>query len=222
MKGLRAIALIIVMIIFIFCTEKVSADWRVGNTRTNAYGAKANIWVPSSPIYLEESGESNWVSTRMPSIQERYWMQTGWRYYNHPDYPSPKSYVEYCTPPCGPLDYYAQNKAILSWGDISEYKVDHYSGTTWCASINGVLQNCAIVRSAPSTVDARSEIHNSSNNELDTQFSAVYYKTSDGLWFLFDQNFWEEGCPYLVEKDQPYYFRNYRGTCIFLPIIASP
>jgi hypothetical protein len=76
-----------------------------------------------------------------------------------------------------------------------------------------------MVRSAPIDMLARSEIHTSSKNELDTQFSAVYYRTSDGLWHLFDQELWNDDCPYGVDKELPYYFHTFRRPCISMPIV---
>jgi len=211
MKILRAIIQFIIIMISIIYADNVFADWHVGNKRLSAYGVKANIWVPDSPIYLESSGESSWVSLPLP-----YWIQAGWRYYT--SYPSPKSYIEWCTSE----EYDNYNIDTLAWGNISEYKIDHYASTTWCASINGVLLECKIVRSAPSDVIANSEIHENWNNDLYTQFSAVYYKSTNGLWYLFDQYQWMEESPYYVEKYLPYYFRNYRGTTTYLPILQNP
>jgi hypothetical protein len=65
-------------------------------------------------------------------------------------------------------------------------------------------------------MNALSEVHVSSNNTLDTRFSAVYYKTSSGAWFLFDQENWIENVPYWVQKDQPYYYRNFGGRAIYI------
>ena len=105
------------------------------------------------------------------------------------------------------------------WGNTRGYKIDHYSNTTWCASVNDELKLCKIVRVAPTDMLARSEIHSSLKNELDTQFSSVYYRTSDGLWHYFDQELWNDDCPYLVDKDLPYYFHTFSGYCISMPIV---
>ena len=129
------------------------------------------------------------------------------------------SYVEYCKTPCqNPDDHDIVSFGSQPWGSIREYKVDHYASTTWCASIDGILKLCAITQGAPSEMIVFSEIHANPNNDLDTRFSAVFYRTSNGIWYLFDQEYWSESCPYLVQKDQPYYFRTYRGSCIYLPI----
>ena len=178
------------------------------------HGVKANIWTPSIPLYIAESGESNWVSLPKP-----YWIQAGWRYYRGWEYPRP--YVEWCPPPCGLGDRDIEEFGNQTWGSVVEYKVDHYASTTWCASINGILRECQIITAAPNEMQVYSEVHDNSSNELDTRFSAVYYKNVDGLWFLFDQEIWEDDSPYFVQKDEPYYFRTYRSAPIYLPTVIK-
>lgn len=214
MKWIKLSLLIVVLISALIFVNHVSADWKVGNKRLNSYGVKANISTPDLPIYLSESGESNWVSLPKP-----YWMQAGWRYYTIFEYPRP--YVEFCPPPCGIGDRVLDEYGEQTWGSVVEYKVDHYASTTWCASIDGVLKECQIITAVPAEMQVFSEIHVSSRNELDTRFSAVYYKTIDGLWFLFDQDIWKDDSPYYTQKDAPYYFRTYRSGPIYLPLIMK-
>jgi hypothetical protein len=207
---------VIIVLSVLFTIDYASANWYAGNRRLNAYGVKANIWTPTNPIYIEEDGQSNWVSLPRP-----YWIQSGWRYFY--GWSSPKSYVEFCSPPCqNPDDRQLFDYEDQNWGSIKEYKVDHYQSNTWCASIAGVLKRCEIITSAPNEMQVLSEIHLNPNNELDTRFSAVYYRTQNGTWFLFDQTNWREDYPYKIQKDQLYYFRTYRETRLFLPFIPRP
>jgi hypothetical protein len=210
----KAIIILVFIVIasFVF-TNQVSADWKVGNRRPNAYGVKANIWTPSNPLYIEESGVSNWVSIPPP-----YWLQAGWHYYKN--WPTPERYVEYCVSPCqNPDDHDIISHGAQSWGTIVEYKVDHYTSTTWCASIDGVLKICKITQGAPLEMQVFSEVHNSPDNQLNTRFSNVYYKTVDNRWLVFDQELWREPPPYYIQKDHPYFFNTYRGSRIlFVPI----
>lgn len=213
MRRLKTVGLIIAVFAFVFALLRdASASWYAGNMRTNAYGVRANIWTPSEAPYLETSGQSNWVSLPTP-----HWMQAGWRYYQ--GWEDPIRYVEYLDTNG---DYDLLEYGTQPWGHIVEYKVDNYNKTTtWCGYVEGVIRVCKIVRSAPSQVQVYSEVHESPNNELDTRFSAVYYKTSDDVWFLFNQANWREDCPYLVQKDENYYFRTFRGTCVYLPFVCK-
>ncbi|MFC1879224.1 hypothetical protein ACFLZW_04865 [Chloroflexota bacterium] len=215
MKRLYLGVFAVVILSMLVFVNDVFADWKVGNRQWSAYGVKANIWAPTTPLYIEESGLSNWVSTPAP-----FWVQAGWRYYDPWEFEYPQSYYESCTPPCNADGHHViQEVGDHNWGSVHEYKVEHYESTTWCASIDGVLKHCRITQGAPAQVLAFLEIHVSSNNKLDTQFSAVYYRTSDGIWYLFNQENWQEECPYLIQKDHPYYFRTYRGNCYYMPLL---
>ena len=218
MKGKKlTFVLISIIIISLSVVEKSSADWHVGNRRLSAYGVKANIWTPTNPIYLEESGISNSVTTPLP-----YWIQAGWRYYV--GYQAPQSYLEY-NPPVGP--YFGQNFSNHNWGSIVTYKVEHNNGNIWCCYIGdpSIEFRCAEIVSAPTDMIVQSEVHVNSKNELNTTFTNVYYKNSNGQWLVFDQDHWFENFPYYVHKDPPYtpyYFHTYRyrGTTLFLPNIV--
>jgi hypothetical protein len=209
--------LVLALLIFTFSfAERASANWYVGNHRSGGYGAKANIWTPDDPIYVDDqpkSGISNWVSTPGP-----FWIQTGWRYYKN--YVSPRSYAEYCIPPCSLPEHHSIDEyGTQGWGAIWEYKIDFISGTTWCSYINSTQIDCVSIFSAPAEMQALSEVHVSAYNTLNTRFSAVYYKLSSGAWFLFDQENWDEDLPYRVQKDLPYYYRNIGGRNAYIPLI---
>jgi hypothetical protein len=112
MKFLRisGIAVKLTLQISVF-VKSAYADWWVGNSRLTAYGVKANIRTPSEQLYIEEGGESNWVSLPSP-----YWLQTGWRYYK--DWELPRSYVEWNTP----TEYDYRDYEYQSWDNTWEYK----------------------------------------------------------------------------------------------------
>jgi len=174
-------------------------SWHLGNFRPDAYGVKANISAPSDGLSLQSSGESNWVSLPTP-----YWVQAGWRYYK--DWIWAWSYVESYSPTTG---YAIQDYSIHNWGNVIEYKVEWTSGTTWCGWIDGENKACYDTQPAPITVSARSEVHASSQNELNTYFWLVSYLDSSGYWTPFDQALWQEGPPYTIDKTQYYDFHNY-------------
>lgn len=205
-----------IIIISLFNVEISYADWHVGNKRLSAYGVKANIWTPSDPIHLEESGISNSVTTPLP-----YWMQSGWRYYV--GYQMPQSFLEY-NPPSG--SYFGQNLRDHNWGSIKTYKVEHISGNIWCGYIGEPPTDfrCSEIVSAPTDMIVQSEVHVNSGNEMNTTFTNVYYKNPNGQWLVFDQSHWFEEFPYYVHKDSPYttyYFHTYRAMTLFLPIIVK-
>lgn len=175
--------------------------WYTGNDQSNAYGIKAVISAPSS-LYIDESGESSWVSIPSP-----YWVQTGWRYYKGLFWFAPKRYIEHVHPITG---YEINHYGYQDWGTAEQYQVYWDGGTTWCGAILTEPPECYNLRSAPSWVFARSEIHVSSQNELNTNFSNVYYLDSTFNWLLFNQGNWVEDAPYSVDKVQYYEFHNYR------------
>jgi hypothetical protein len=178
--------------------------WWTGNSKNNAYGIRANISAPSQAPYLVGSGESSYVTTAT-SDTILYWIQTGWRYYL--GYDLPDRYVERFTP-AGYLPriiYGHQN-----WGDVVEYRVEWLDGTTWCAFIDNVQVVCTDIGiSAPQDVNGHSEVHVYPQNELNTFFSNVYYRSSTYQWIPFDQPLWHEDAPYSVDKIANYEYRNY-------------
>ena len=65
MKWLLPVILVI-LCAFVFGNRITLANWYAGNIHNTGYGAKANIYTPSSPVFLiqdGQSGESSWVST---------------------------------------------------------------------------------------------------------------------------------------------------------------
>lgn len=191
-------SIVLVTIMGFFFTQVVYASWYAGNIRTNGYGVKASIYAPLSAPYLETSGESNWVSLPAPN-----WVQTGWRYYL--GWTAAKPYVEYNYGGTYGITHYGTQ----GWGTAKEYQVRHVSGTTWCAFISGVQKGCFMPTTAPKTMLAESEVHVSSNNELQTTFVAVQYRNSSGTWVNFDQNNAFANSPYQINRITNYNFVNY-------------
>jgi len=173
--------------------------WYAGNRRSSAYGVKAYISAPSSAPYLEESGESSWVSLPSP-----YWVQVGWRYYR--GWSAPQRYLEFRDVD-GNYDIFHYGEH--AWGDVVEYAVIWQGGITWCGWIDGINKGCYKAVNAPSYVLAHSEVHESPQNELHTCFAGVSYRNSAGTWYLFDQASWVEDWPYRVQKDHTYDYLNY-------------
>ncbi len=96
-----------------------------------------------------------------------------------------------------------------SWGAVVEYAVTWQSGRTWCGWIDGINRGCYEAINAPSYVFAHSEVHVSPQNELNTHFVAVYYRTSTGTWVLFNQELWVADWPYRVQKYHTYDYLTY-------------
>ena len=103
-------------------TNTPAPSWRLGNFQPDAYGVRANISAPIQAPYIQDGGESNWVSLPTP-----YWVQSGWRYYK--GWIWAWSYVESFSPTTG---YEINEYSIHNWGNIIEYKVEWTGGTTWC------------------------------------------------------------------------------------------
>ncbi len=91
----------------------------------------------------------------------------------------------------------------------SSYAVTWQSGRTWCGWIDGINRGCYETINAPSYVFAHSEVHVSPQNELNTHFVAIYYRTSTGTWVLFDQELWVADWPYRVQKYHTYDYLTY-------------
>lgn len=108
-----------------------------------------------------------------------------------------------------------------SWGTSEDYWVVWRDDrTVWCAIIDGVEEHCKYVHIAPITVQAKSEVHISSLNELDTIFQSVRYKDTQ-VWRYFDQKNFSSDAPYFVDANTNYDYRNYRGNTIYLPLVYN-
>ena len=158
----------------------------------DANGITALISTPNDPLYLVEiplSGESNWVSTYdIDQNGKRDWLQAGWKMYHW--YRVPKQYVEWCIDCIGDQGIYEMKDqfATQSWGTTIDYWVSRDSGSRWCAYTDGLLRFCVdYLHSDPVEVFARSEVHASALNELNTTFDEVRYKDpNDNIFKLFD------------------------------------
>jgi hypothetical protein len=174
------------------------ATWYVGNRHDDSYGAKADIAAPTS-LAIQQGGEANWVSIPQP-----YWVQAGWRYYL--GWSTPRMFLEHLGPVVG---YGIREPQEQAWGTVQQFRVEWTSDTLWCAWIGDEYSDCQEVAPAPAQVQAYSDLHYDNQNELNTEFSEVYYRDAQGQWFLLDEGLWREDAPYLVDKIQPWHFRNH-------------
>ena len=184
--------------------------WYTGNDRLDSYGVKAFINASLQEPFLDNishSGQSNWVS-----IVEPYWVQSGWHYYRN--WSGARPYIEWkmSNPPPGeiPHDFQEYPNDVQDWGTGKWYQVEWVTGTTWCGKAGDNPVICKDVGvSPPIRVYAHSEVHASALNELDTLFSSVSFKDSNGDWHLFDQEIWWIQTPYNIDVYSPYQFHNY-------------
>lgn len=189
-------------------------SWYAGAKQTGIYGVKALISAPAQAPFIDgaspPSGQSNWVSIPAP-----YWIQAGWRYYeNIPEGPVALPYVEWrmTSAPLGESAYGYRNygEDIQAWGTSKLYTVEWLSRESWCGTVGDNTPICKIVGvSPPQDGFARSEVHASSLNQLNTLFSAVMYQDANGDWHLFDQGLWRMDSPYNIDIYSDSQFRNY-------------
>lgn len=194
MKKSRISVILVVILAFGFAQSASATSWYAGNRRIGAvYGVKALIWTPSSAPYLETSGESNWVS-----LPADYFVQAGWRYCTW--YSTAQKYREYNTH-AGVYDI--DNYGTHAWNTSIEYKLVHRSGELWSIYIGGTLiGSYNYVRTAPTDGLAFSEVHESSDNVVDTNFYGVSRRSSSGTGSLFDQDNFDADSPYPVASLQ--------------------
>jgi hypothetical protein len=191
----RSITICLLVIVFtMVLVQPVLADWRLGNRYPDVYGVKAQISTPgSAPSPSVGGGTSSWVGTAPPDYDSG-WVQTGWAYaYNNPLYNPATPYTEYRD------DYgnYDQDQySSQSWGTSKNYKLN-FTPYGWAYYIDDDLK--WIVGGfayPPITVQAWSEVHDSSTNQLNTWFSSVQYRNSGGTWANFDQSNFTPASPY--------------------------
>jgi hypothetical protein len=193
MKKALNISIILSVFLLVFSlADTTMASWYAGIQRIpNANGITAIISTPSNPLNLVKTGQSgvsNWVSTLYSDSNGTGWIQAGWRYYHW--YSIPKQYVEYCINCIGSQGTYFVNEvANQTWGTTVDYWVSRTNNTAqWCATTAGVQRVCVNnLNNAPVKVMAKSEVHDSSLNPLNTYYSQLKYKSpSNNLWYSFD------------------------------------
>ncbi len=195
MKRRLSLVLLLALVLILVIATSASASWYAGNSRTTAYGVRADISTPSSAPYVGSSGGSNWVGTPGTS----YWVQAGWRYYS--GYSYARSYYEYSLP----TGYSLTETSNQSWGTTKNYEVSSASSGYWTVKIAGVSQGSWSYLAAPvSSVRAWSESHNSTV-VLNTQFNNVKYRDST-TWYNFDQSSWRTDSPYYLSIAYTYKF----------------
>lgn len=218
---------IIAILIISLQIQNVLASWYAGSKRIfHANGISASISTPQDPpnlVKVNSSGLSNWVSTYYAPDGD--WVQTGWRYYHW--YTATEQYVEWCIDCEGTQGTYEiYPVANQDWGSTVEYRVSRRDWDRWCADVDGIQQFCVDgVHNSSVEVLAKSEIHDSLQNPLDTLFTNVRYKDQlSGLWYLFDDHrVWIRDFPYDVEIFSDSHFHTYRLETeeVFLPIVIK-
>ena len=196
MKRRSSLVLLLALVLILVIATSASASLYAGNSRTTAYGVRADVSTPSSSPYVGSSGEANWVGTPGTS----YWVQAGWRYYS--GYSYARSYYEYSLP----TGYNLSETSNQSWGTTKNYEVSSAGSGYWTVKIAGVTQGSWSYLAAPVTsVLALSESH-SSTVVLNTQFNNVSYRGST-TWYSFDQSGWRTDSPYYLSITSLYKFK---------------
>lgn len=224
----QQLTIFVTVLLALLWTHDTLASWYAGSERIPvADGVTAEISTPNNPLDLVEidlSGVSNWVSTYNSDASGRDWLQAGWKYYHW--YSNPKQYVEWCIDCSGNQGTYEMKDqfANQAWGTTVDFWVSRDTNARWCAYTDGYLRYCVDnLYNASMEVFAKSEVHASFQNSLNTTFDEVRYKDpSNGWWRLFDNHkVWIRDFPYDVEIFSDSHFRTYRipTTEIFLPII---
>lgn len=212
------------LLFFFASSVKAVPPWYAGTRREGVYGLWAYISTPPVPPHTvpmgeDRSGQANWVSTDGPN-----WIQAGWEYWHWYTTP-PRKYVEWCLSNCTQPEHYGyiNDFGIHTWGTVVDYMVEWIPGTTnrWCAYTDGIQRRCENIRTVPTGAQAKSEVHGSSLNELDTVFDPVYYKNPMGIWNVLDMNNFSADFPYQVEIRTNWNFRTFRRTVLphYLPLI---
>jgi hypothetical protein len=136
--------------------------------------------------------------------------------------------VEYCINCIGSQGTYFVNEvANQTWGTTVDYWVSRTNNTAqWCATTAGVQRVCVNnLNNAPVKVMAKSEVHDSSLNPLNTYYSQLKYKSpSNNLWYSFDsQRTIHENFPYDVQILTNTYFHSYRMVPheVYLPLVIK-
>jgi hypothetical protein len=209
--------------------DNTLADWWAGNSRQNAYGATALISSPLNPLILiTDTGQSNWVSTLHQHNDLKDWIQSGWRYYEYYTEDVPAQYWEFCDNCWDPGFIHDHlNYGFHNWDTTVDYWVIWDENERWCAYSGPgttIQRHCQPnLHAAPILIVAKSEVHDSPLNPLDTTFSDVRYKAADVIWRLFDQNRFTSDFPYGVEVYANYHYRTHRLSTydIYLPIVIK-
>ena len=183
----------------ILVTQPVLADpWFVGNERTDAYGAKANIQVPYSHT-LYSGLIATWVGTT--NSGNNSWAETGWAIIYGDD---PHYFAEYMFYGSQTLYWGGQ----LSEGDNSSYRTEYVDGG-WRTYYNDQLEGAwsgGGLPTPPTQMRAWAEVQGSSSNQLWAIFSNTSWKDSYGSWNYFDQNNLRQDSPYVTAYSTYYYY----------------
>lgn len=221
------IIFILVIIVPLFSSiSEVTANWYSGTQKADVYGIRAYISAPSI-INIYSEGESNWVSSYYEDSNGKDWIQTGWRYYSDFIW-NPKQYVEYCYNCNSSTPIYFMDDSFASHirGTTIHYQINRTSNNDWCAYTEGYLRYCAqSLHTIPIIGMAKSEIHGSSYNSLDTIYDVVeYLDPATNSWKILEYpQIWQKDFPYDIKIYNLSYFRTYRmdTTEIYFPLIQK-
>jgi hypothetical protein len=189
---------LVITLLTILTTTNASAlyRWYAGYYQTSAYGAKADISIPSTAPFIGDGGQSHWVSTEVTSGS---WAQTGWHYNNStPSYA--RNYTEICLNWVNDQDDWG----IQSWGTTNNYRVNRQS-TVWMLYIGGVFKygyGSSYLPTPPCKMMVETEMQDTVPTNPDTVDSTTYFNNvqwmnSGGSWSNFSQ-WWNQ------RDDPPY------------------
>jgi hypothetical protein len=208
---------LIALLILTTMTLKSKADvprWYAGRYQINGYGGYATIFTNENPPFTfadDDSGMSSWVSLPKP-----WWIQAGWRYYH--GWSTPRMYSEYNSWLSG---HFKKDEGPIGWNSAALYLIENIGNDNWCAYIDGDLVLCDnYLQYPPSQIQAYTEVHYSTLNEIDTLFADVGYKDSSMEWTGFDSDGgWKEDFPYGVRKWSFGFFHTYRKGIVYLSLV---
>lgn len=214
----------ILLFIIFFAVSEVNANWYAGSQKSGVLGVRAYIRSPSI-ITIFSEGLSNWVSSYQEDSGGISWIQAGWHYYSDFEW-NPKQYVEYCKNYNSPNQIYYINDNFSSHlrGVYVHYQINKVNDNQWCAFTDGFQRICVTsLHSSPIIGMAKSEIHGSNFNSLDTLFNDVeFLDASNYTWRIMQPPIiWHKDFPYEVDIYSDSFFRTYRLDTfdIFLPTV---
>jgi hypothetical protein len=191
------------VLVCVLLTQPVSADQGPSlfayNYQTNCYGAKADIYTPSTALSLsDQSAESSWVQA--DGINGN-WVSTGWMFQNY--WSNAVPFTEFgINGVSDQLQWGTQ-----TWGSSNNYKVTG-SGSWWYLYINNILEyeGLTFISAPASHIVVSSEVINSTTDVLNSCFLNVSWLNNLGYWNLFSQNNFYSDLPYHVVHSVDYCF----------------
>jgi hypothetical protein len=204
MKRVLLLSLLVLSTLIVFAQTAMATDFYLsGNYRTSAYGAKANVQLPSAEPILYDGLIAAWVGTT--NFGNESWAETGWnKIYGE----APWSFAEYVF--YGDRTLYTGS--YLNYGDNSAYRIEYSTDGYWKTYINDQYMGAwsgGGLPTPPTQMQGTAEVQGSSSNQLWAIFSNVQWKNSSGTWNYFDQNHLFSLPPYYVAYSTYYYYLCY-------------